>query len=195
MFASLHCQLFSLKRCPTTCGSWPYFEHPDIILYVFRPKQQHICWPNAVHGEGAGSEYGENRDYSLPSGKFYLFLACVPGLPILHSVRVSFYKSFEIGHLDLPCYGSFLCHGVKVCLVSLGKAVPCHSYPTFISSCCGCCFWQVTEVGGVKFWCYNAGHVLGAAMFMLEIAGVKVSSSLSGYSDCQCCSVVKTTAV
>lgn len=30
------------------------------------------------------------------------------------------------------------------------------------------------EVNGVKFWCYVAGHVLGAAMFMIEIAGVKV---------------------
>lgn len=30
------------------------------------------------------------------------------------------------------------------------------------------------DVGGVRFWCYNAGHVLGAAMFMIEIAGVKV---------------------
>ena len=36
-------------------------------------------------------------------------------------------------------------------------------------------FHQETEVGGVKFWCYTAGHVLGAAMFMIEIAGVKVS--------------------
>ena len=31
------------------------------------------------------------------------------------------------------------------------------------------------EVNGIKFWCYTAGHVLGAAMFMIEIAGVKVS--------------------
>ena len=29
-------------------------------------------------------------------------------------------------------------------------------------------------MAGVKFWCYTAGHVLGAAMFMIEIAGVKV---------------------
>ena len=35
-------------------------------------------------------------------------------------------------------------------------------------------FLQETECSGVKFWCYNAGHVLGAAMFMIEIAGVKV---------------------
>jgi len=33
---------------------------------------------------------------------------------------------------------------------------------------------QEVEVSDIKFWCYNAGHVLGAAMFMLEIAGVKV---------------------
>ena len=38
-------------------------------------------------------------------------------------------------------------------------------------------FHQETEVGGVKFWCYTAGHVLGAAMFMIEIAGVKVSKT------------------
>ncbi len=35
-------------------------------------------------------------------------------------------------------------------------------------------FHQEIEASGVKFWCYNAGHVLGAAMFMIEIAGVKV---------------------
>ncbi|KAH3884824.1 hypothetical protein DPMN_008809, partial [Dreissena polymorpha] len=35
-------------------------------------------------------------------------------------------------------------------------------------------FHQEVEVGGVRFWCYTAGHVLGAAMFMIEIAGVKV---------------------
>ena len=29
-------------------------------------------------------------------------------------------------------------------------------------------------MNGIKFWAYNAGHVLGAAMFMLEIAGVKI---------------------
>jgi cleavage and polyadenylation specificity factor subunit 3 len=33
---------------------------------------------------------------------------------------------------------------------------------------------QVVQHKGIKFWCYNAGHVLGAAMFMIEIAGVKV---------------------
>ena len=29
-------------------------------------------------------------------------------------------------------------------------------------------------MNGVKFWCYHAGHVLGAAMVMMEIAGVKI---------------------
>lgn len=29
-------------------------------------------------------------------------------------------------------------------------------------------------MNGVQFWCYNAGHVLGAAMVMMEIAGVKI---------------------
>eukprot|EP00064_Thunnus_orientalis_P017572 superscaffoldBa00003778_g17656 len=37
-------------------------------------------------------------------------------------------------------------------------------------------FHEVKEVAGIKFWCYHAGHVLGAAMFMIEIAGVKEST-------------------
>jgi hypothetical protein len=43
-------------------------------------------------------------------------------------------------------------------------------------------FHEVKEVAGIKFWCYHAGHVLGAAMFMIEIAGVKVRSSLGPFS-------------
>lgn len=34
-------------------------------------------------------------------------------------------------------------------------------------------FHEIKDVSGVKFWCYHAGHVLGAAMFMIEIAGVR----------------------
>lgn len=30
------------------------------------------------------------------------------------------------------------------------------------------------HISGIRFWCYHAGHVLGAAMFFIEIAGVKV---------------------
>lgn len=37
-------------------------------------------------------------------------------------------------------------------------------------------FHEEKDVMGIKFWAYNAGHVLGAAMFMIEIAGVKVDS-------------------
>lgn len=35
-------------------------------------------------------------------------------------------------------------------------------------------FHQTVEVAGIRFWCYTAGHVLGAAMFMVDIAGVRV---------------------
>lgn len=35
-------------------------------------------------------------------------------------------------------------------------------------------YHQQVECGGVTFWSYNAGHVLGAAMFMVEIAGVRI---------------------
>jgi len=35
-------------------------------------------------------------------------------------------------------------------------------------------FHERKNVNGITFWCYHAGHVLGACMFMIEIAGVKV---------------------
>ncbi|CAG0915986.1 unnamed protein product [Notodromas monacha] len=35
-------------------------------------------------------------------------------------------------------------------------------------------FHEEREVNGIRFWAYTAGHVLGAAMFMIEIAGVKI---------------------
>lgn len=35
-------------------------------------------------------------------------------------------------------------------------------------------YHQVMDIDGIKFTPYNAGHVLGAAMFVIEIAGVKV---------------------
>lgn len=35
-------------------------------------------------------------------------------------------------------------------------------------------FHQVVHYKGIKFWAYNAGHVLGAAMFLIEIAGIKI---------------------
>ena len=35
-------------------------------------------------------------------------------------------------------------------------------------------FHQTMEVNGIRFWCYTAGHVLGAAMFMVDIAGTRV---------------------
>ena len=44
-------------------------------------------------------------------------------------------------------------------------------------------FMRRRKLGGIKFRCYNAGHVLGAVMFMLEIAGVKI---LHDYELCNC---------
>ncbi|KAG9390548.1 Beta-Casp domain [Carpediemonas membranifera] len=35
-------------------------------------------------------------------------------------------------------------------------------------------YHQRCEHNGIKFWCYNAGHVLGAACWMVEIDGVRV---------------------
>ncbi|CAD5228272.1 unnamed protein product [Bursaphelenchus okinawaensis] len=35
-------------------------------------------------------------------------------------------------------------------------------------------FHEQKEVNGIRFWPYVAGHVLGAAMFMIEIAGIKL---------------------
>lgn len=35
-------------------------------------------------------------------------------------------------------------------------------------------YHQQVEIEGIKFTSFNAGHVLGAAMFLIEIAGVRV---------------------
>jgi len=35
-------------------------------------------------------------------------------------------------------------------------------------------YHQEVSVNGIRFSCYNAGHVLGAAMFLIEIGGVRV---------------------
>ncbi|KAL5059210.1 hypothetical protein RYX36_030814 [Vicia faba] len=35
-------------------------------------------------------------------------------------------------------------------------------------------FHKTLEVNGIRFWCYTAGHVLGAAMLMVDIADVRV---------------------
>lgn len=35
-------------------------------------------------------------------------------------------------------------------------------------------YHQTVELDGIRFTSYNAGHVLGAAMFLIEIAGVKI---------------------
>ena len=35
-------------------------------------------------------------------------------------------------------------------------------------------FHQIVEDRGFKFWCYNAGHVLGAAMFFLDFGDVRL---------------------
>jgi Cft2 family RNA processing exonuclease len=42
-------------------------------------------------------------------------------------------------------------------------------------------YHEEVTVDGIKFRCYNAGHVLGAAMFMFDIAGVKVCFNLVIY--------------
>ncbi|KAL7718917.1 Cleavage and polyadenylation specificity factor subunit [Entamoeba marina] len=46
-------------------------------------------------------------------------------------------------------------------------------------------FHELKEVNGMKIWCFNAGHILGAAMFVIEIAGVRIlyTGDFSGESD------------
>jgi predicted metal-dependent RNase len=50
-------------------------------------------------------------------------------------------------------------------------------------------FHSTVEVDGIRFTPYHAGHVLGAAMYFIEIAGVKVLDSVHESDiDCRCCS-------
>jgi len=47
-----------------------------------------------------------------------------------------------------------------------------------ITNCLARCekidFHQQMEVNGIKFTAYNAGHVLGACQYLIEIAGVRI---------------------
>ena len=40
-------------------------------------------------------------------------------------------------------------------------------------------YHQEHEISNIRFTCYHAGHVLGAAMFRFDIAGVQVSYNSS----------------
>jgi cleavage and polyadenylation specificity factor subunit 3 len=42
-------------------------------------------------------------------------------------------------------------------------------------------FHSTVEIDGIRFTPYHAGHVLGAAMYFIEIAGVKVYSTSARY--------------
>lgn len=42
-------------------------------------------------------------------------------------------------------------------------------------------FHSTVEVDGIRFTPYHAGHVLGAAMYFIEIAGVKVQIYFCSY--------------
>ncbi|EKE40943.1 hypothetical protein ENUP19_0054G0033 [Entamoeba nuttalli] len=46
-------------------------------------------------------------------------------------------------------------------------------------------FHELQEYNGMKIWCFNAGHILGAAMFCIEINGVKIlyTGDFSGETD------------
>ncbi|XP_047262874.1 cleavage and polyadenylation specificity factor subunit 3-I isoform X2 [Capsicum annuum] len=69
----------------------------------------------------------------------------------------------QVGHLQSY---SFMSHWTST---TLEKYVDdCQSVYMVID------FHQTLEVNGIRFWCYTAGHVLGAAMFMVDIAGVRV---------------------
>lgn len=48
-------------------------------------------------------------------------------------------------------------------------------------------FHQELEVNGIKFTAFHAGHVLGAAMFLIEIAGVKVLYIFRACNTCPYC--------
>ena len=56
-------------------------------------------------------------------------------------------------------FTSHVSYNILVCKFSVYQVIDLH---------------QTLEVNGICLWCYTAGHVLGAAMFMFDIAGVRV---------------------
>ncbi|KAB5516325.1 hypothetical protein DKX38_026973 [Salix brachista] len=90
---------------------------------------------------------------------------------INHSMDIieCFNLAFDI--MNFALWISYL----SVCL-SLPLLVDSFSFEAYRSAvvCQVIDFHQTVDVNGIKFWCYTAGHVLGAAMFMVDIAGVRV---------------------
>ncbi|KAF7256420.1 hypothetical protein EG68_06681 [Paragonimus skrjabini miyazakii] len=98
------------------------------------------------------------------------------GLPYL-LLRTGSKAKCYMTHATKAIYRYFLADFVRV---SNSSGVPDQSLYTdrdIIASLDGIDtldFHQELEVNGIKFTAFHAGHVLGAAMFLIEIAGVKV---------------------
>ncbi|CAH2070281.1 unnamed protein product [Thlaspi arvense] len=107
---------------------------------------------------GAGNEVGRSCVYMSFRGKTILF-DC--GINPAYS-----------GMAALPYFDEIDPTTIDVLLITHFHLDHAASLPYFLERVID--FHQTVEVNGIKFWCYTAGHVLGAAMFMVDIAGVRI---------------------
>lgn len=89
--------------------------------------------------------------------------------------KTAFHGKVYMTHPTKPIYKMILSDYVKVSNIAINELLyDASDVERTMDKIEAINYHQEIAVEGVRFWCYNAGHVLGAAMFMIEIAGVHV---------------------
>ncbi|KAL2324774.1 hypothetical protein Fmac_023832 [Flemingia macrophylla] len=136
---------------------------------------------------GAGNEVGRSCVYMSYKGKIVLFdcgihpaysgMAALPYFDEIDpsTVDVLLITHFHKGHAaSLPYFLEKTTFKGRVFMTYATKAIYWLLLSDFVKVSKVIDFHQTVQVNGIRFCCYTAGHVLGAAMFMVDIAGVRV---------------------
>ncbi|KAL6329546.1 hypothetical protein AAG906_022096 [Vitis piasezkii] len=124
---------------------------------------------------GAGNEVGRSCVYMSYKGKTILLSLGSCRIPSIFPGEDHIQRASFMTHAMKAIYKLLLSDYVKVSKVSVEdmlydeQDILCSMDKIEVLD-----FHQTLEVNGIRFWCYTAGHVLGAAMFMVDIAGVRV---------------------
>ncbi|PIN06906.1 mRNA cleavage and polyadenylation factor II complex, BRR5 (CPSF subunit) [Handroanthus impetiginosus] len=136
---------------------------------------------------GAGNEVGRSCVYMTYKGKTIMFdcgihpafsgMAALPYFDEIDpsNIDVLLITHFHLDHAaSLPYFLEKTIFRGRVFMTHATKAFYKLLLSDYVKVSKVIDFHQTLEVNGVRFWCYTAGHVLGAAMFMVDIAGVRV---------------------
>ncbi|KAI3976586.1 hypothetical protein MKX01_008444 [Papaver californicum] len=136
---------------------------------------------------GAGNEVARSCVYMSYKGKTVLFdygihpaysgMAALPYFDEIDpsTIDVLLVTHFHLDHAaSLPYFLEKTTFKGRVYMTHATKAIYKLLLSDYVKVSKVIDFHQTLEVNEIRFWCYTAGHVLGAAMFMVDIAGVRV---------------------